>query len=107
MGGRIRRDTARPPDPPHIKEGSERMPPVLGNAIAILAVAALVSVCVRYLWMDHKRGGGCASCGSNGGCASCGGCAHGGAGCAGSVPEGFRPIDISALKIDPNKGGGE
>ncbi|MBQ9492716.1 MAG: FeoB-associated Cys-rich membrane protein [Oscillibacter sp.] len=48
------------------------MSPILGNAIALLAVALLVTVCARYLWKDAKRGGcaGCAGCG-NGHCARC------------------------------------
>ena len=52
------------------------MPPILGNAIALLMVAALVYVCARNLWLDHRQGGGCASCGGScgGSCAGCGGC---------------------------------
>ena len=73
------------------------MPPVLGNAVALLAVAALVFVCARYLWLDHQRGGGCASCG--GACAHGGGCASCHGGCGGGVPKDFRPIDVSALRI--------
>ena len=50
------------------------MPPILGNLIVTLAVAALVFVCARYLYRDAKRGGGCAGCG--GSCSgSCGSCA--------------------------------
>ena len=51
------------------------MPVVLGNAIAILMVAALVAVCAREIWKGHKKGGCGGSCaGCSGCCGSCGGC---------------------------------
>ena len=55
------------------------MSPILGNAIALLAVGLLVAACARFLWKDAQRGG----CG---GCAGCGGC-HGNAcsRCAGRI----------------------
>ena len=55
------------------------MPPILGNAIALLFVGVLVCVCARTLWLDHKRGGGCASRGGTcgGDCAGCAGCSVG------------------------------
>ncbi len=45
------------------------MPTTLGNLIVLLVLAAVVSLAVRSLWRDHKRGRHC-----NGDCASCGGC---------------------------------
>ena len=66
------------------------MPPVLGNLIAIAAVAALVFVCARYQWKELKQGGcsGCSGCGGcSGGCGRCGGgCA--GCGYRGNIPHG-------------------
>ncbi|MBQ9521634.1 MAG: FeoB-associated Cys-rich membrane protein [Oscillospiraceae bacterium] len=51
------------------------MSPILGNAIALLAVALLVAVCVRNLWRDARRGG-CGGCGGcSGQCSHCAGCA--------------------------------
>lgn len=47
------------------------MPPILGNLIVLLVLAAAAALAVRSLWRSHKRGGHC-----NGDCASCGGC-HG------------------------------
>ena len=44
------------------------MSPIVGNAIALLAVALLAAGCVRKLWKDAKRGG----CGGN--CSHCAGC---------------------------------
>lgn len=48
------------------------MSPILGNAIALLAVALLAAGCVRNLWRDAKRGG-CGGC--SGQCSHCAGCA--------------------------------
>ncbi len=42
------------------------MPPVLGNAIVILLLAAAVALAVRSLWRDRKRGGAC-----GGSCCGC------------------------------------
>ena len=73
------------------------MPPILGNAIALLCVALLVAVCVRNLWKDAKSGGcgGCAGCGGGnacGGCPHCAGC-HSVGRNAGTLP------DVSALRL--------
>lgn len=69
------------------------MPPILGNAIALLFVALLVAVCVRNLRKDAQSGGCCS------GCAGCGGC-HGGAcaHCDGIRVSGPLP-DISGLRL--------
>ena len=45
------------------------MSPILGSAIALLAVGLLAAGCVRTLWRDAKRGG----CGGR--CDHCAGCA--------------------------------
>ncbi|MBQ9329531.1 MAG: hypothetical protein IJ221_00865 [Oscillibacter sp.] len=67
------------------------MPPILGYAIVIAAIAALVYACARYLWNDLKKGGcaGCANCG--GGCAGCQSCQ--------SVDTSDLP-DLSYLRLD-------
>ncbi len=44
------------------------MSPVLGNAIVLLALAAVVFLAARSLWKNRKKGG----CGGD--CAHCGGC---------------------------------
>ena len=48
---------------------------IIGNAVAVLLVCALVLVCVRQL-LPGKKEGGCAA-----GCAGCSGCSGCGAGC--------------------------
>ena len=48
------------------------MPPILGNIIALLAVALLVYVSARNLWGGHKSGGCSGNCASCGGGCSCG-----------------------------------
>ena len=49
------------------------MDPVVGTILVLLAVAALVAVCVRNIIKDHKGG----SCGSCANASSCGGsCGH-------------------------------
>ena len=90
------------------------MPPILGNTIALLCVAALVYVCAHTLWLDHKRGGGCASCGGScgGNCGGCAGCSPG----AGRPAGGNRPrsgkiacngkiyrVDVDALRRTDGK----
>ena len=50
------------------------MPPILGNAIVLLALLAVVCLAVRSLWRARRRGGHCpGDCGS---CSSCGGSCH-------------------------------
>ena len=73
------------------------MPPILGNAIVLLAVALLVTACARYLWKDARRGGcgGCAGCG-RGDCAQCSAC-HAGTFQADKLP------DLGALRLSPDK----
>lgn len=68
------------------------MSPILGNAIALLAVAALVVACARFLWKDAQRGGcgGCAGCG-RGDCTQCSACA------------GTKLPDLRQLRIDPDR----
>ena len=59
------------------------MPPILGNAIVILALLGLVYVCGKNVLGDIRgqlKGKGCSSCGGgcsscSGSCASCSGCA--------------------------------
>ena len=68
------------------------MPPILGNAIALAFVLALVYACVRTLRRDRQRGG-CAACGAcSGTCAGCGKC--GGAAATDALPV----IDVEALR---------
>lgn len=69
------------------------MPPILGNAIALLGVALLVAACARNLWKDAKQGG-CAGCGGNacGACPRCAGC-HSVENYRGPLP------DLSALRV--------
>ncbi len=65
----------------------------MGDAIVLLAVAALVAACVRNLWRDAKSGG-CS------GCAGCGGC-HGNAcsRCAGFDGPRLNPETLADLRI--------
>ena len=49
------------------------MEAVIGNGIALLALAVIVGLAVRSLWRSRRSGGGC-----NGDCGSCGGCRRGG-----------------------------
>ena len=52
------------------------MPVLLGNAIAILMVLALVWVSAREIVKSHKSGGcggNCAGCSCSGSCSKCGG----------------------------------
>ena len=47
------------------------MPPILGNLIVILILAAVVALAIRSLWKSHKSGGHC-----SGDCSHCGGACH-------------------------------
>ena len=73
------------------------MSPILGNAIALLAVGLLVTACARFLWKDAQRGGcgGCAGCG-RGDCTQCSAC-NAGAWKADNLP------DLSGLRLNPDE----
>lgn len=65
------------------------MPPILGNIIALLAVALLVYACARNLWGGHKSGG------CSGNCASC----SGGCSCGSSCSAEKMAAHISAARV--------